>query len=540
MKFPVPGDVFEDAYRVDSILGSGGFARVYKATELGLERPVALKILRPPVRDYDDDAARENYLETLMKRFQREALLLSKLKSPYTVTMLHYGKTDDGLLYMVLELIDGVSLAEVSREGMPLEPGRVVRILSQVLESLHEAHTMGMLHRDLKPANIMIYEHLGEADHVKLLDFGIAKTVSDVGGAGKKDLTSDGTLIGTPRYMAPEQIQGEETGPPADIYALGLVAYELIVGERAITDDSSIQIIGQQMSPRSFILPDHVAVPLGLRNLVNRMIDKSLSRRYESAKQILDDLRAPDILDDTRKVEEPDETQREIPQSLLEDARQELLEEQAHPKSLDPSQQDLSWEIAPQRKSTAIALLGIGLVVLVLIGLVAINVSNGDSEAASNRISEEETTAGPALNDGTRDDLEPIFAQKDAGAKLKPVRISSNVDGVIIQLDGETLGNAPIDIPGERLPAMVVARWNKFEQEVEISPDSEAVTVKFVEHLAESEDPEAANDLEPKKSVPETTRVERQPSPKPRPRPKRAKPDPKPDPKPGNTYLPID
>jgi serine/threonine protein kinase len=296
VRFPAPGDIFEGRYQVGEILGTGGFARVYKAREIGLERDVALKLLRPPLVDGQNDSERETYRQTLIQRFQREAMLLSRLRCPHTVTMYHYGQSDDGLFYMALEYIDGISLAELLREGVPAPHHRVARVLNQVLQSLHEAHTLGMLHRDLKPANVMIYEHLGDADQIKLLDFGIAKTLGDAPGH-KRDLTSDGTLIGTPRYMAPEQIQGRaDVGPAIDIYALGLVAYELLVGRRAIEGDSSIQIIGRQLAAESFRLPDTAEMPIRLRRLVNRMMEKDLTKRYTSAQAVLVDLRDPDLL----------------------------------------------------------------------------------------------------------------------------------------------------------------------------------------------------------------------------------------------------
>jgi len=296
VRFPAPGDIFEGRYQVGEVLGSGGFARVYKARELGLDRDVALKLLRPPLVDGQNDSERETYRQTLIRRFQREAMLLSRLRCPHTVTMYHYGQSDDGLFYMALEYIDGLSLAELLRDGAPAPPQRVARVLNQVLQSLHEAHSLGMLHRDLKPANIMIYEHLGDADQIKLLDFGIAKTLGDTP-EHRRDLTSDGTLIGTPRYMAPEQIQGrEDVGAAIDIYALGLVAYELLVGRRAIEGDSSIQIIGRQLAPESFRLPDTAEMPIRLRRLVNRMMEKDLTKRYTSAQAVLADLRDPDLL----------------------------------------------------------------------------------------------------------------------------------------------------------------------------------------------------------------------------------------------------
>ncbi len=296
-KFPKPGEMFEGIYKIERVLGAGGFARIYKGVEAGIGRHVALKVLRPPVRVDQTDTQRDQYLKTVTERFQREAVMLSKLKSPHTVTMFSYGQAASGLLYMVLEFIDGQTLTELRRSKERVAAARIVKILRQVLISLKEAHAMGMLHRDLKPGNIMIYEHLGVHDEIKLLDFGIAKMIGDATkDSTTEDLTSDGTLIGTPRYMAPEQIQGKPVGPFSDLYALGLVAYELCVGERAVEGDSSIQIIGQQLTPESFKLPDSADIPDRLRAIINKMMEKSTLRRYNNASEILQDLEHPELL----------------------------------------------------------------------------------------------------------------------------------------------------------------------------------------------------------------------------------------------------
>lgn len=241
LSFPKPGEEFE-GYHVLSVLGSGGFARVYKAWDHLQARPVALKVLLPEGGD-----------STLVARFEREGEVLSRLQSPYTVRLLSRGHTALGLHYMALEFIDGKSLAEVREPGQSFEPERVVRIISQILESLSEAHRLGMLHRDIKPANIMVGQDEDGLDLVTLVDFGIAKA-SDL--PLRKGLTTDGTVLGTPRYMAPEQIHGEgELTPAADIYSLGLVAYELLVGRRAIESEKPMDMISEQLSGISFSLP---------------------------------------------------------------------------------------------------------------------------------------------------------------------------------------------------------------------------------------------------------------------------------------------
>ncbi len=404
MRFPLPGDIFEGRYQVGEVLGSGGFARVYKATEIGLSRDVALKLLRPPEVDGQNDSERQSYRQTLIERFQREAMLLSRLRCPHTVTMHHYGQSNDGLFYMALEYIDGLSLAELLRDGTPAPHPRVVRVLSQVLQSLHEAHSLGMLHRDLKPANIMIYEHLGDADRVKLLDFGIAKTLGDTP-EHRRDLTSDGTLIGTPRYMAPEQIQGrEDVGPPIDIYALGLVAYELLVGKRAIDGDSSINIIGRQLAPESFRLPDTAEMPIRLRKLVNRMMEKDLAKRYDSANAVLADLVDPDLLNNSLR-----DTSVEL--SFID---------------LDPSE---VIHLPDAGTRIPLPLIGIGILFLSLV--------LGGVMMWSQRTQPD--TAGAAT------------------ASMGSFTITANDSTTQISVDGELLGQVPVTVKAKIFPVVIMA-----------------------------------------------------------------------------------
>jgi serine/threonine-protein kinase len=177
----------------------------------------------------------------------------------------------------------------VEREA-PLHPARVVSILRQCLSSLQEAHALGVLHRDIKPGNIMLYEHVGRTDQVKVLDFGIAKSVLGGSGQTQQDLTRDDVIVGTPRYMSPEQLRGTDLGPPTDLYSLGLVAFELLVGRKAIQASSTLNIISQQLAPESVALPSDHRYPAELRKVVNRMLAKDLAGRYETAEQVIAEL----------------------------------------------------------------------------------------------------------------------------------------------------------------------------------------------------------------------------------------------------------
>lgn len=284
-----PNTIFAEKYRIEALMGSGGFSHVYRATQIDVERTVALKIFSPMEsnRKANSDSTQ---MRNLLERFEQEAKLISKLKSPSTITMYDFGTGADQQMYMALEFVDGMDLSDVTRAEGAIHAERVARILDQTLESLHEAHYYGIIHRDIKPQNIMIFEHLGKRDQVRLLDFGISR-FQDSAHAEYKNLTADDALVGTPRYMAPEYIRGQAATPAADIYSLGLVMFELLVGQKAITAKEQIKIFAKQLSKRSITLPEDVpGLDVNLRVIINKMIEKDLGLRYASIAEIQEDL----------------------------------------------------------------------------------------------------------------------------------------------------------------------------------------------------------------------------------------------------------
>jgi eukaryotic-like serine/threonine-protein kinase len=223
------------SYRLGELLGRGGMGEVYLATHRMLARPAAIKLIRPEALAGEDSTK----AQLATARFRREAEAAARLKSPHTVQLYDFGVTDEGRLYLVMELLDGLDLDSLVRRDGPLAAARVVHILRQVCESLEEAHDAGLVHRDIKPANI----HLGrvgrEPDFVKVLDFGLVKSVE---GAGEDPLaTVAGMTLGTPAYMAPEMVQSETIDGRADLYSLGCVAYFLLTGQLVFQGDTAIQ-----------------------------------------------------------------------------------------------------------------------------------------------------------------------------------------------------------------------------------------------------------------------------------------------------------
>ncbi|MFU8803577.1 MAG: serine/threonine-protein kinase [Bradymonadaceae bacterium] len=299
-QFPKPGELFQERYRIAKVIGAGGFAQVYRAVQEDLEREVALKILIP-AGDGPPGTDRASYSQKLVQRFHQEAKLVSRLRDPHTITMYDYGHAENGLLFMVFEYVNGLSLSQVVNRSGALKASRVIKILKQTLSSLHEAHALGMMHRDIKPANIMIYEHVGRPDQVKLLDFGIAKVFSEAE-APVNDLTTDGAIVGTPRYMSPEQILGKPLTPASDIYSLGLVGYEMLVGQKANDSHTSMTVIGRQLDPMSFAVPPELAIPPELRRVIDRMLVKKVEDRFATADEVIAALEAIEDISGGKRI----------------------------------------------------------------------------------------------------------------------------------------------------------------------------------------------------------------------------------------------
>lgn len=273
MALPEPGDVFESKYRIDAILGEGGFGRVYEAFDIELERRVAVKLLKPSRKGDDLTRAR---------RFMREVKAIAGLNHPSTITMYDYGRTDDGLLFMVSELVDGVDLSELC-EQRSFTQDETVHVLMQLLESLREAHSAGLLHRDIKPDNIRVFAYDGDPLRVKLLDFGIVKSFTEE----QSNLTATGRVVGTVRYMSPEQLTGGDLSPASDLYSLGLVAFEMLFGGQARRADDLLEGRFVRVDPGERISTSFARV-------LNRMLEPRVDLRAADAGEVLLALRTLD------------------------------------------------------------------------------------------------------------------------------------------------------------------------------------------------------------------------------------------------------
>ena len=260
--------VLAQRYRLEAEIGHGGFSQVFRATELRIGREVAIKIMSAD----SVDAAGE-------QRFRREAELARQLTHPNTVHLLDFDLGRRPSPFIVYELLSGETLeALIKREG-PLGQQRTARIVSQILKSLMEAHALGVVHRDMKPGNIFICTFAGESDFVKVLDFGIAKTSESA------PLTAAGMVIGTPRYMPPEQILGQPPHPSMDLYAVGMMLAEMSCGH-ALVRGTPLEAARVQLSPDPVPLPEMVEQSV-FGPLLRRALDKDPAHRFPVGQQML-------------------------------------------------------------------------------------------------------------------------------------------------------------------------------------------------------------------------------------------------------------
>ena len=264
------GKVLAGKYRIDGFLKRGGMGAVYRGTHLMLNKPVAIKLIKPELVTSEDT----------VRRFQLEARAASQLDHPNIVTIYDLGRSDDGSLYIAMELVNGKSLKEAVKAEGPFEPKRAVGIARAIASALTLAHGNKIIHRDLKPQNIMLALDNEGHENPKLLDFGIAKSFETDSPA----LTSTGMILGTPQYMSPEQAEGKSVDARADLYALGIILYEMLVGKVPFDSPSVPAILVKHLKeppqPPSSLRGD---IAPALEAIVLRCLAKEPSERFASA-----------------------------------------------------------------------------------------------------------------------------------------------------------------------------------------------------------------------------------------------------------------
>jgi len=274
------GTTLARKYRIDARLNEGGMGTVYRGTHVLMDKTVAIKVLRPSL------AADEK----IVARFSREARAASRISHPNALSVTDFGEDESGHVFLVMEFLSGKTLKQVIRDQGPLPITRVVDITRQIGDALHAAHAQGVVHRDLKSDNIMLLDTM-TGDHAKVLDFGIAK-INEPDGTADPSLTAPNLVIGTPQYMSPEQCsQDSEIDARSDIYSLGVILFEMLVGHVPFSGESPTMVMMKHLQePVPSILDERTDVPPAVARVVARAMAKVPDNRYQNVAELVEDL----------------------------------------------------------------------------------------------------------------------------------------------------------------------------------------------------------------------------------------------------------
>ncbi|MEP7052831.1 MAG: serine/threonine-protein kinase [Pseudomonadota bacterium] len=276
---PRIGTLLADRYRIDALVGEGGMGKVYSAEHVLMRKRLAVKVLRRELMSVSEVVA----------RFEREAMAAGNIEHPNVAAATDFGKLPDGSVFLVLEFVSGRSLRdEIARGSFAVD--RALHITRQIASALAAAHAQGIVHRDLKPENVMLVDKGGDPDFVKVLDFGIAKVpLGDDGAPKANPITKAGMVFGTPEYMAPEQALGQNVDGRADLYALGVILYEMLAGVRPFSSQSAVGILGQQLSSSVPSFAERApgsAVPPAAELIALKLLARESAERYQTAAEL--------------------------------------------------------------------------------------------------------------------------------------------------------------------------------------------------------------------------------------------------------------
>src|SRR5271166_3317797 len=267
-----PGDVLGGRYEILQLLGEGGMGAVYKAMDRELDRPVALKLIRPEL------AANSS----ILARFKQELLLAHQVTHKNVIRIYDLGDAD-GVKFITMEFVEGQDLRTLILEKKKFSPEDAVEIIQQVCRALEAAHSVGVIHRDLKPQNIM----RDQTGRILVMDFGLARTVQGDG------MTQTGALVGTMEYMSPEQALAKDLDQRSDLFTVGLILYELLTGVTPFRAESAVASLIKRNQERAIPVSDHDGtIPRTLSNIVSRCLERDPNLRYQSAGELLADLEA--------------------------------------------------------------------------------------------------------------------------------------------------------------------------------------------------------------------------------------------------------
>lgn len=277
---PRVGTVLADRYRIDSVLGEGAMGKVYAAEHVLMRKRLAVKVLHREL----------SAVPELVARFEREAMAAANIDHPNIAGATDFGRLEDGAVFLALELVEGRCLRDEIAKG-PIPPLRALHIVRQIAAALGSAHALSIVHRDLKPENVMLVEKAGDPDFVKVLDFGVARVpIGESGPLATGPITRAGMVFGTPEYIPPEQALGQASDGRADLYSLGVIAFEMLTGSRPFSGDTKVSLVGQHIGrppPRVSELLPGLVMPDGTEAFVARLLEKEAARRPQTAEEVV-------------------------------------------------------------------------------------------------------------------------------------------------------------------------------------------------------------------------------------------------------------
>ncbi|HEY6463173.1 MAG TPA: serine/threonine-protein kinase, partial [Polyangiaceae bacterium] len=406
---PLLGTVLLDRVRIERPIARGGMGKVYFGVQVGMKRPCAVKILDPRLGGGQDAAE-------FARRFLLEASTAAKLTHPNVVTIFDYGEMADGGCFIAMEYLEGRSLSDELKKGGHLSAERAIHIAKQVSRALREAHALGVVHRDMKPGNVFLVKQDDDEDFVKVLDFGLVKETAATDAQDQH--TQIGQIMGSPRYMAPEQVQGKAVDARTDIYSLGAMLYAMLAGKPPFDKATELATMMAQVSdaplPFSTSAPG-VVLPPGLEAVVMKCLAKNPDDRYASMEELATALKlrpgfAGSASDSGRHTQSP----------------------------LFAPALDLAGPTQPKRRSTAPIILGIAAVVG--IGLTAALLTREEGPAAP-AVAPQSTATAPAPS------APPAPPPPPVPKATATIHVTTEPAGAKIKEDGETVCEAtPCDI----------------------------------------------------------------------------------------------
>ncbi len=275
------GQVLAERYRILDLIGKGGMGKVYLAEHVALGKKVAVKVLNPAYTNRPDQ----------VRRFLREAKAASTIGHENVIDITDFGEMANGQVFFAMEYLQGDDLGKLLKKSGPMPWGRARRVVLQICRALQAAHGKGIIHRDMKPENCFLIQRNGIRDFVKVLDFGIAKFLEENRDGGSNPLTQIGALIGTPEYMAPEQIHGDAADLRMDVYAVGCIMYQLLTGNLPFTDKTMYGVLSQQVNakpvPPKQLAPD-ADIPPEVEAIVLRAMEKDKNARFQNMAELIE------------------------------------------------------------------------------------------------------------------------------------------------------------------------------------------------------------------------------------------------------------